>query len=93
MHGFSPRSTGRCATTHRVNPAGWGVYGGKAARGKFAYSAALKNAKLQWNDATLDKWLAGPMKMVPGTKMTFAGLKKPEDRDAVIAYIAQAGAS
>lgn len=40
-----------------------------------------------WNDETLHAFLENPKGVVKGTKMAFAGLKKVEDRDAVIAYI------
>src|SRR3954452_11458333 len=44
------------------------------------YSDALKRADVVWNEATLDKWLANPEAFVPGTSMTFAGLKQQKDR-------------
>ena len=47
----------------------------------------MKNANLTWDDATLDKYLTGPMKMVPGTKMTFAGLSDAAKRKEVIEYL------
>ena len=54
----------------------------------YAYSPALKNSGLLWDRATLDQWLAGPQKLVPGAKMFFS-LAKPEDRADVIAYLEQ----
>ncbi|MBC2653421.1 c-type cytochrome [Novosphingobium flavum] len=85
----------RCAVCHnatkgagaKIGPDLWGVYGGKAARANFKYSQALKNAKLKWDDATLDKWLTAPMAMVPGTIMSFPGLKDPAKRAEIIAYL------
>ncbi|MGO1080740.1 c-type cytochrome [Inquilinus sp. CA228] len=59
----------------------------------FRYSDAMKNAHLTWDEATLDKYLANPKTLVPGTKMVFPGLPKEEDRLAVIAYLKEAGAS
>ena len=50
-------------------------------------SAALKAAKLTWNEETLDKWLTGPMQMVPGTMMSFPGLKDPAKRAELIAWL------
>ena len=47
----------------------------------------MKNAGLTWDDATLDEYLTAPMKKVPGTKMTFAGLSDPAARKEVIAYL------
>lgn len=42
-----------------------------------------------WNAETLAKYLENPKDMVEGSKMAFAGLKKPEERDDVIAYLLQ----
>ena len=53
----------------------------------YAFSDAMKNAGLTWDDATLDEYLTAPMKKVPGTKMTFAGLSDPAARKEVIAYL------
>ena len=41
-----------------------------------------------WDDAKLDAYLDNPKKVVPGGKMAFGGLKKPEDRVDIIAYLA-----
>jgi len=51
------------------------------------YSEALKRADIEWDEATLDKWLRDPAKLVPGTSMTFPGLKESKDRQDVIAYL------
>jgi cytochrome c len=51
------------------------------------YSDALKSADIVWNEATLDKWLSDPAQLVPGTSMTFPGLKAGKDRHDVIAYL------
>jgi cytochrome c len=51
------------------------------------YSDALKQANIVWNEATLDKWLANPESFVPGTSMTFPGLKQEKDRLDVAAYL------
>lgn len=91
----APAVFARCAACHsaekgaapKIGPNLWGAYGHKAASGKFSYSAALKGAKLTWDDATLDKWIAGPMQLVPGTMMSFPGLKDPAKRAEVIAYL------
>lgn len=65
-----------------------GVFGRKAAvHGAYKYSDALKAANLTWDAPTLDRWLAKPMEMVPGTKMSFAGLGDQKDRTDVIAYL------
>jgi len=53
----------------------------------FRYSDALKGSDLVWNEANLDRWLSDPAQLVPGTSMTFPGLKESKDRQDVIAYL------
>ena len=53
----------------------------------YAFSDAMKSANLTWDEATLDKYLAAPAKVVPGTKMTYAGLADPAARKAIIEYL------
>ncbi|MFD1949476.1 c-type cytochrome [Sphingomonas arantia] len=53
----------------------------------FPYSDALKGKPGVWDWANLNAWLTSPKAYAPGTKMTFAGLSKPEDRANVIAYL------
>jgi cytochrome c len=48
---------------------------------------AAAEAGLVWTDETLDVYLANPRDFVKGTRMSFAGLRKPEDRAAMIAYL------
>lgn len=68
-----------------------GIFGHTGAKHPdFNYSDALKAANLTWDVATLDKWTEAPRVLVPGTKMTFAGLKDPKDRTDLIAYLAVA---
>ena len=86
----------RCAACHavsakapkKVGPHLEGVVGRTSGTVPgFTYSPAMKKTPIKWNDATLDKWLARPAGMVPGTSMVFAGLPNPADRKAVIAYL------
>lgn len=94
--GAAPAAFAQCAACHSVQPGTMGigpslhgVTGRKAgALAGFAYSAALKNSGLIWDAATLDKWLEAPMTTVPGSKMSYAGLKDPAKRKAVIEYLA-----
>lgn len=74
---------------HKVGPNLHGLFGAAAASrpGFAAYSKALKESGLAWDEAALDRFLAGPGRAVPGTTMAFAGLPKPEDRAAIIAYL------
>jgi len=53
----------------------------------YSYSDAMKVANKTWDPATLNVYLSDPKAMVPGTKMTFAGLPKDEDRANLIAYL------
>ena len=79
------------AGVNKVGPSLHGVIGRASATGaSFNYSDAMKNAHLNWTPETLDQYLTNPRKMVPGTKMTFAGLPKDKDRADVISYLEQA---
>jgi cytochrome c len=72
----------------------YGVVGRKAAaKPRYAYSDALTAKGLTWDPATLNRWLSGPQAMVPGTKMSFPGLKDPNDRRDVIGYLKVAGSA
>ncbi len=74
---------------NRVGPSLFGVVGRKAGTVPgYTYSAANKNSGLTWTEAQLNTYLEAPQKVVKGTKMAFAGLKKPEDRANVIAFLA-----
>lgn len=74
---------------NRVGPSLYGVVGRKAGTvAGYNYSKANKESGLMWTAAKLDEYLAAPQKVVKGTKMAFAGLKKPEDRANVIAFLA-----
>lgn len=53
----------------------------------YQHSAANKNSGLTWDDATLDRYLKAPQQVVPGTKMTYAGLKNDTQRADLIAYL------
>ena len=82
-----------CASCHSVlgdglGPDLTGVFGQHAASGSaFAYSDALRNSGLVWNEATLRAFLRNPQRLVPGTKMTFPGYQNAADIDDVIAYL------
>ena len=73
---------------HGIGPSLKGAYGKPAARlEKYRYSNALRESGLVWDAATLDRFLADPDEVVPGTKMPFRGLKDPADRAQVIALM------
>ncbi len=60
-----------------------------ASVGDFAYSDAMKAHGGDWTPENIFHFLENPKKVVPGTKMSFAGLPKPEDRANVIAFLEQ----
>lgn len=87
----------RCASCHAVKagaPNGIGpnlhnIMGAKIANvAGFEYSKGLKAKAGVWDNTALDAYIASPAKYAPGTKMMFAGLAKPEERAAVIEYLA-----
>lgn len=76
------------ATSHGVGPALWGIVGRDVASlSGFSYSSALAGHGGAWDWEALDAFLTNPKKAVPGTKMSFAGLKKPADRGAVMLWL------
>lgn len=75
---------------HRVGPNLYGVVGrDKASAEGYNYSGALSELEGEWTYQALDEYLADPRGYAPGTKMTFAGLKKEDERAAVIALMRQ----
>lgn len=86
----------RCVACHalnhdRVGPRHCGLIGRKAGSVPgFDYSGAMKESKLVWNEKTLDRFLADPVKTVPGTTMTYAGVSDARERADLIAYLAAA---
>ena len=93
----------KCTACHTVNQGGatgigpnlWAVLGqpiGKHVAG-FAYSSALSGHGGNWDYANMDAWLKSPKAFADGTKMSFAGMSKPEDRANVMPISAMAGPS
>lgn len=86
----------RCLACHtlahnRVGPRHCGLFGRKAGTvPNYAYSSAMKKYGVTWNEETLDRFLENPLKTVPGTKMGYAGIKDPQERADLIAYLKQA---
>lgn len=77
--------------TNKIGPSLRGIVGRKAASvADYKYSAAMVKKGEEgvvWDEATLTEYLPKPMAFVPGTKMAFAGLKKPEEIADIIAYL------
>lgn len=82
----------RCVGCHsldqvKAGPPLRGVFGRAAARDpRFTYSDALKQARVTWNEAALDRWLTDPESVVPGTDMSFR-LDNAAERADIIAYL------
>ncbi|HEX3756667.1 MAG TPA: c-type cytochrome [Rhizomicrobium sp.] len=86
----------RCAVCHTdargggngLGPNLFGVVGRKAASlPNFSYSGPLKNSHLVWTEANLTRWVAGPGRVVPGTKMAFPGITSTRQQADVVAYL------
>jgi cytochrome c len=77
------------AGRNRVGPSLFGLVGRKTASvPDFHYSDGNKAAGLTWDEATLDRFIAAPRGVVPGTTMAYAGLKDDQKRHDLIAYLA-----
>ena len=92
----------KCAACHTATQGGanglgpnlWGTIGAPLAHVPgFAYSDALKSKGGTWTWEAMSDWLKSPKNFVPGTKMTFAGLSKPEDRANLMAWLNQNGSN
>jgi cytochrome c len=88
----------KCAACHKLDGANAvgphldGVVGRPVASVEgFAYSDAMVAHGGDWTPEEIFHFLTNPKKDIPGTKMSFAGLPKPEDRADVIAYLEQQG--
>jgi len=75
--------------SHMTGPSLAHVWNHKAATvaGFSRYTDALKRSGLRWDNTTLDKWLAAPQRVVPGTAMTFPGVQDRQARQDLIAYL------
>lgn len=90
-----PAAFAQCAACHAVEPGKMGigpslagVFGTKSGEiPGYAFSEAMKTANLTWDEATLDRYLTSPAKVVPGTRMTYASLADPAARKAIIEYL------
>jgi len=92
----------KCQSCHSVDAGGANgvgpnlnaIMGGAvAAKGGFAYSAELKALGGQWDWDRMNDWLKNPKAYVAGTKMSFAGLSKVEDRAAIAMYLNSLGSN
>ena len=90
------RTAKRCTACHTferggrngIGPNLWGVLGSpRAANADYKYSGALADLGGDWGYAELDAFLEKPKSAVPGTKMSFAGIRDAQDRASVILYL------
>lgn len=88
----------KCASCHnvgkgegsKVGPALYGVVGRpKGSYAGFSYSEGLKSMGGIWDRESINQFITKPKDYISGTKMAFAGLKKPQDRADVILYLEQ----
>ncbi len=85
-----------CSSCHLLDPEAGnlvgpnlhGMFNRKAgALDGYTFSRALSEADFQWTAAELDNWLSNPNSYLPGNNMTFTGVRRLQDREAVIAYL------
>jgi len=73
---------------HKVGPNLWDVYGSKAgAKNGFNYSKVMAASDIVWEDATMDAYIKKPSEFMKGNRMSFIGIKKAEDREALLLYL------
>jgi cytochrome c len=85
----------QCATCHspeqgvnRVGPSLYGIIGRPAGTiAGFRYSDANRNSGITWSEQELFNYLENPRARIPGTTMAFVGLRNPQQRADVIAYL------
>jgi cytochrome c len=91
-----PAAARQCALCHTFEKGGarmagpnlFGIVGEKAGvRPGFAFSPAMKASGIVWTPETIDAFIAEPQKVVPGTRMAFAGESDPARRRAIVDYI------
>lgn len=72
-----------------VGPNQFGLFGSHFAhKDDYSYSDAMKARHSDvWNEQALSDFLTNPKKYIPGNKMSFAGIKNPQDRANLIAYL------
>jgi len=89
----------RCLACHalaydRTGPRHCALFGRRAGSVEgFPYSEAMKRSGIVWNARTLDRFLASPLTVMPGTTMGYAGIRDGRERADLIAFLERANAS
>lgn len=88
----------KCLPCHRIGPGAKnlvgpelnGLDGRKAGSVEgYSYSDANKNSGIVWNEASFKDYIKDPRAKIPGTKMTFAGIKSEQEIGDLWAYLKQ----
>jgi cytochrome c len=91
-------SFGKCVPCHSIGPDAQNKIGPElnglddrhsGTAPNYNYSDANKNSGIVWNEATFREYIKSPQAVIPGTKMTFAGIKNDQEINDVWAYIKQ----
>ncbi len=73
---------------HKVGPNLWSIYGKKAgSQAGFKYSKVMAASEIIWDDTTLDGYITKPSAFMKGNRMSFVGVKKAEDRKALLLFL------